>query len=153
MGRERGRRIYGGETKVIKVMFAMPECLPCTSYSTTSPMGMALKTMATHSCGLCWTLGKSFLVVVDAHSKWPEVFEMSSTTALKTIATLRHLFATYGLPEQLVSDSGPQFTSEEFQTFMKQNGIKHIRCAPYHPSSNGAAEQFVQTFKASHESK
>ena len=29
-------------------------------------------------------LGKSFLVVVDAHSKWPEVFEMSSTTALKT---------------------------------------------------------------------
>ena len=98
-------------------------------------------------------LGKSFLVVVDAHSKWPEVFEMSSTTALKTIATHRHLFATYGLPEQLISDNGPQFTSEEFQTFMKQNGIKHIRCAPYHPSSNGAAEQFVQTFKASHESK
>ena len=48
-------------------------------------------------------LGKSFLVVVDAHSKWPEVFEMSSTTASKTIATLRHLFAAYGLPEQLVS--------------------------------------------------
>jgi len=55
-------------------------------------------------------LGKSFLVVEDAHSKWPEVFEMSSTTSLKTIATLRHLFAAYGLPEQLVSDNGPQFT-------------------------------------------
>ena len=92
-------------------------------------------------------LGKSFLVVVDAHSKWPEVFEMSSTTASKTIATLRHLFSAYGLPEQLVSDNGPQFVSEEFQTFMKQNGVKHIRCAPYHPSSNGAAERFIQTFK------
>ena len=92
-------------------------------------------------------LGKSFLVVVDAHSKWPEVFEMSSTTALKTIATLRHLFAAYGLLEQLVSNNGPQFTSEEFQIFVKQNGVKHIRCAPYHPSSNGAAERFVQTFK------
>ena len=92
-------------------------------------------------------LGKSFLVIVDAHSKWPEVFEMSSTTASKTIATLRHLFSAYGLPEQLVSDNGPQFLSEEFQTFMKQNGVKHIRCAPYHPSFNGAAERFIQTFK------
>ena len=30
---------------------------------------------------------------------------------------------------------------------MKQNGIKHIRCAPYHPATNGAAERFVQTLK------
>lgn len=30
---------------------------------------------------------------------------------------------------------------------MKKNGIKHIRCSPYHPASNGAAERFLQTFK------
>ena len=35
----------------------------------------------------------------------------------------------------------------EFAMFAKKNGIKHIRCAPYHPSSNGLAERFVQTFK------
>ena len=92
-------------------------------------------------------LGTSFLVIVDAHSKWPEVFQMSTTTASKTIVTLRHLFATYGLPEQIVSDNGPQFTSDEFECFMKSNGVKHIRCAPYHPSSNGAVERFNQTFK------
>ena len=57
------------------------------------------------------------------------------------------LFAAYGLPEQIVSDNGPQFVSDEFATFVKINGIKHIQCAPYHPSSNGAAERFVQTFK------
>ena len=92
-------------------------------------------------------LDKHFLIVVDSHSKWPEVFEMSSTTTSKTITILRHLFAAYGLPEQVVSDNGPQFTSEEFKVFLKRNGVKHIRCAPYHPSSNGAAERFVQTFK------
>ena len=92
-------------------------------------------------------LGKTFLIVVDAHSKWPEVMEMTSTTALKTIMELRKLFAAYGLPEQLVSDNGPQFVSEEFAIFLKSNGIKHIRCSPYHPSSNGAAERFVQSFK------
>ena len=92
-------------------------------------------------------LGKTFLIVVDAHSKWPEVIEMPSTTAPKTIAELRRLFAAYGLPEQLVSDNGPQFVAEEFAIFLKRNGVKHIRSSPYHPSSNGAAERFVRTFK------
>ena len=86
-----------------------------------------------------------YLVVVDAHSKWPEVYEMSSTTVAKTITVLRH---TYGLPEQVVLDNGPQFSSKDFAVFMKENGVKHIKSAPYHPFSNGAAERFVQTFKS-----
>ena len=92
-------------------------------------------------------LGRMFIIIVDAHSKWPEVYEMSSTSTDSTIAILRHVFAAYGLPQQLVSDNGPQFASSEFAQFLKANGVKHIRCAPYHPSSNGLAERFVKTFK------
>ena len=88
-----------------------------------------------------------FLVAVDAYSKWPEVFVMQSTTVNKTIEILRHVFAMYGLPEQLVSDNGPQFTSEEFAIFMKLNGVKHTRSAPYHPSTNGLAERFIKSMK------
>ena len=90
---------------------------------------------------------RMLMVVVDAHSKWPEVIEMTSTTSELTIQALRGLFAAHGLPDQVVSDNGPQFVSKEFQRFMKENGIKHTRCAPYHPSSNGLAERFVQTLK------
>lgn len=92
-------------------------------------------------------LGRMFIIIVDAHSKWPEMYEMSSTSTDSTIAILRHVFAAYGLPQQLVSDNGPQFASSEFAQFLKANGVKHIRCAPYHPSSNGLAERFVKTFK------
>ena len=59
------------------------------------------------------------------------------------------MFASYGLPIQVVSDNSPQFASADFANFMHRNGVKHVRCAPYHPSSNGAAERFVQTFKSS----
>ena len=92
-------------------------------------------------------LGKMFFLAIDAHSKWGEVIEMSSTTALKTIEVLHSLFAAHGLPEQIVSDNGPQFVAEEFQQFMQENRIRHIRCAPYHPASNGLVERFVRTFK------
>ena len=89
-------------------------------------------------------LGHTFFVDVDAHSKWPEVVMMSSMTSQKTIEAMRSMF---GLPEQLVSNNGPQFTSSEFSQFLKGNWVKHILCAPYHPASNGLAERFVRTVK------
>lgn len=85
----------------------------------------------------------TFLVVVDACSKWPEVFTMSYTTSGHTIRVLRELFSRTGVPEQLVS----WFTSEEFGTFLKCNGIRHITSAPFHHSTNGLAERFVQSLK------
>ena len=88
-----------------------------------------------------------WLVVTDAHSKWLEVVVMNSTTAGTTVKVLRDLFACHGIPEQLVSDNGLQFITEEFRHFLLENGIKHLRCAPYHLASNGVAERFVQTVK------
>ena len=92
--------------------------------------------------------GMSFLEAVDARSKWPEAFPMVSTTASETIEVLRNLFSSYGLPEEIVSDNGPQFTAEEVSRFTRVSGVRHIRVAPYHPASNGLAERFVQSFKS-----
>ena len=92
-------------------------------------------------------LGKMFLLVIDAHSKWIEVVPVPSATAANTIQQLRSMFARYGLPQLIVSDNGTQFTSAEFHEFTKRNGIQHLTIAPYHPSSNGLAERAVQTFK------
>lgn len=92
-------------------------------------------------------MSHTYLIVVDAHSKWAEVVDMPRTTSTHTIDALRQLFATHGLPEEVVSDNGSQFTSKEFSECMKANGICHTRSSLYHPSSNGEAERFVRTFK------
>ena len=80
-----------------------------------------------------------FLIAVDVHSKWPEVVEMSTTTATQTVAVLRKMFVANGLPEQLVSDNRPQFVSGELASFCQFKGVKHIHVSPYHPSFNGLA--------------
>ena len=92
-------------------------------------------------------LNKMFSVLVDAHSKWLEVVQVSAATSMVTIEKLRTIFATHGLPERIVTDNGSVFTSEEFENFLHGNGIAHTRTAPYHPASNGLAERSVQTFK------
>jgi hypothetical protein len=70
-----------------------------------------------------------------------EVQVVHSATSTATIEKLRMIFATNGIPDTIVSDNGTPFTSEEFESFTKKNGIRHIRISPYQPSSN------VQTFK------
>ena len=72
---------------------------------------------------------------------------MSCVSTERTITVVRYMFASYVLLIQGVSDNCPQFASAEFNNFMHRNGVKHIRYAPYHPSSNGGVERFVQTFK------
>ena len=72
---------------------------------------------------------------------------MRSATSASTIKALRSIFCRFGLPRQLVSDNGRRFVSVEFRSFLKDNGIRQITSAPYHPASNGLAERFVRTFK------
>ena len=85
-------------------------------------------------------LGKMFLMVVDAHSKWLKI-EMvpSATSTIYTIA--KYMFA----PQLVVSDSGAVLTSGEFKEFLERNGIRHVRSSPYHPASNSLAERYIYT--------
>ena len=87
--------------------------------------------------------GRMILIIVDAHSKYIDAHVVSSARTSATITRLRQTFAVLGLPITIVSDNGSCFTSDEFEQFCKANGIKHVKCSPYHPSSNGLAERAV----------
>ncbi|PFX22103.1 Retrovirus-related Pol polyprotein from transposon 17.6 [Stylophora pistillata] len=92
-------------------------------------------------------VNKVRIEVVDAKSQWMEVIQMSSTSACATIGALRSLFATHGLPEEIVADNGPQFVAGEMKDFLTSNGVRLCLSSPYHPASNAEAERAVQTFK------
>ena len=93
-------------------------------------------------------MNSMFLLIIDVHSKWVEIFKTSSSTSSAAIQLLRSTFARFGIPQTIVSDNGSCFTSSEFEEFLKLNGIAHLLTAPYHPQSNGLAERMVQAFKS-----
>jgi len=72
-------------------------------------MGMATGPMAKASLGPF--KGHQLLIIEDAYSKWLEVFKVNATGAQVAINIFRNLFARFGLPEYLVTDNGPPFTS------------------------------------------
>ena len=91
--------------------------------------------------------GKWILVIVDALSKYIDA-HVSSPSSTVTERMLRRTCVTHGSPHVIISDNTSSFTSKEFSRFCALNGIKHVRCAPYHPSPNGLAECAVQTIKS-----
>lgn len=90
----------------------------------------------------------NLFILVDAYSKWPEVFVMQSQTSAAVIKVLQELFTRFGVPRTIFSDNGPQFTSSEFQHFMQKHNISHRTSAPFHPATNGQAERYVGTVKS-----
>ena len=76
---------------------------------------------------------------MDYFSRWIEIARLDQTTATAVIQHTSSIFACQGIPEVVISDNGPQYTSEAF---------KHITNSPYHPQGNGEAERAVQTIKS-----
>ena len=75
-------------------------------------------------------MGKMFLVIVCAHSKWPEVFALNDITSAGTIQALRKCFAAYGIPEQIVSDNGPNSSLRSFPILLTAMGLSILNVLP-----------------------
>ena len=89
----------------------------------------------------------NYLLIVDYLSRWIESIPMKSTTSENTILQLKSVFSRYGIPQQLISDNGPQFSSGVFTSFAEDYGFSHMTSSPRYPQSNGEAERAVKTVK------
>ena len=71
----------------------------------------------------------------------------SCSGASGLIACLRKLFQTFGVPEELSSDGGLEFTADSTQKFLRTWNVVHRVSSAYHPKSNGKAEVAVKSVK------
>ena len=127
-------------------------CPVCTQFSTPQRQPMSPSELPKHPWQKVATdffhlNGKTYLLVADYFSRYLEVQHMATTTAASTIRTLKAIFARHGIPAQLISDNGPQYSSDEMVTFAKEYNFTHITSSPNYPQSNGFAERMVQTAK------
>ena len=63
------------------------------------------------------------------------------------MTSLKKHCACYGISRMIVSDRGPQFTSQEFKLFVDNWGITHTTSSPMHQRANGRAESAVKVMK------
>ena len=84
---------------------------------------------------------------MDYYSRHLEIMYLSGGTSSLVIAKLKSMFARWGIPQEAVSDNGPQFSLESFVHFAQSYGFKHTTLSPYYPPSNGLAESAVKIGK------
>ena len=88
-----------------------------------------------------------YLVVVDYYSRYIKLSKLENTTSTAVINHMKSIMARHRVPETLISDNGPQFSSKEFSAFAKDYGFSQITSSPGHASANGEAERAVRTVK------
>jgi transposase InsO family protein len=88
------------------------------------------------------------LVCVDAFSKFVWLIPLREATTKATVKALKErVFASFSVPEVIVSDNAQCFTSVEFKRFCFDMGMKHITTSPYHPQPSHA-ERFNKNLRA-----
>ena len=50
---------------------------------------------------------------------------------------MKPVLARHRIPDMIVLDNGPQYSSQEFQEFAEDYGFQHVTRSPYHPQGNG----------------
>ena len=96
---------------------------------------------------LCEYKKKQYLIVIDYYSRWMEIKQLTSTTSRAVIEKTKTMFISFGVPDIIISDNGPQYSSQEFKKFCSDWNICHRPVNPHFPQENGMAERAVQTAK------
>jgi transposase InsO family protein len=89
------------------------------------------------------------LVVIDRLTKMAHFIPTTMTITSQGAADLflKHIFRHHGLPQNIVSDRDPRFTSQFWKSLQKALGIKLLMSTAEHPQTDGQSEAAVKTIQ------
>lgn len=70
------------------------------------------------------------LLVVDYYSRYPEVAELRDMRAKTVISKMKSFFSRPAIPDEVVSDNGPNYASHEFLEFANSYGFLNLQYGP-----------------------
>jgi hypothetical protein len=88
------------------------------------------------------------LTVVDYATRYPEAVALPRIETEYVAEALLEIFSRVGVPKEMLSDLGPQFTSAIMKEMCRLLSLKHLTTTPYHAMCNGLVERFNGTLKA-----
>ena len=92
--------------------------------------------------------GNRFILVVSNYvTRYPEAIALRRVTAEKVAEELVTLFSRHGIPEEILTDQGTNFTSTLLGDLYRMVGVRAIQTSPYHPQTDGLVERLNQTLK------
>jgi hypothetical protein len=72
-------------------------------------------------------------IAVDKFIKWIEVKLDASIIAAKAVEFIKEIMYRFGVPNNIITDNGTQFTVREFKDFFADSGIKINYASVSHP--------------------
>ena len=133
------------------------ECQHCTQHRNRLPAETQLKhkiPVIPCATDISHLNNMSYIIIID----YTRFFNIQSLKNCESITVkkkkkMKHTFATFGVPQIVISDNGPEYKSEKFKQFAKDWDFKHITKSPNYPQANGLAERNILTIKKKNSQK
>ena len=87
------------------------------------------------------------LTMIDYATRFPEAVPLPGVESERVAEALVQMFSRVGIPDEMLTDCGSQFTAEVMQEVSRLLSLQQLTTTPYHPMCNGLVERFHATLK------